>query len=125
MTILFDLRMHVNSRKRYLHVYRTTDPRGNYMGTVRAVEHHGIIGAWFDGKLYTADHEAVRECLPSAWRKAFDRTTVWWWNDQRTEANRTLYTLRGELIGTLFATPYNHAPKKDEPDGPQALLPTG
>lgn len=105
MPALFDARIHVNPRKRYLELYRTTDPRGNYLGTVRAkpaVGVHGVLDE--NGVLIHPDLAELRECLPARWRKAFDRAGYPWWNahDASKPAHMTLRTAKGDLIGTLY-----------------------
>jgi len=92
-TTLYDVRMYRESRKRYLHL---SDPRGAYVATTNAV-----MGALRDGP----DMVAVRAALPANLRKAFDRAGSFWfdkYNDAK-HGHMTLYTMRGALIGTLYA----------------------
>lgn len=94
MTILFDVRMYRPSAKRLLH---TSDPRGAYVATVYAVP-----GALAD----QPDDVAVRAALPHQLRKAFDRSGSWWRdvNNSERPRSRTLYSVRGSTLGTLYAT---------------------
>lgn len=102
--MLFDARIHINPRKRYLEFRRTTDPRGNYLATVHGIESSGFCGEWLDGKLFVPDLAAIRAALPSRWHKAFDRRDGLWWSRSDNRASITLKTLRGELIGTIEIT---------------------
>lgn len=92
--ILYDVHMYRQSRKRYLH---TSDPRGAYVATTKAV-----MGALRDGP----DMAAVRAALPANLRKAFDRAGSFWFDNysDAKPGHMTLYTTRGVLLGTLYAT---------------------
>lgn len=97
MTTLFDVRMFRQSEKRRLHL---SDPRGAYVATVNAV-----MGALRE----IPDKAAIRAALPGNLRKAFDRAQGFWFDkhDHEKPGSMTLYTTRGKLIGTLYATRRN------------------
>jgi hypothetical protein len=60
------------------------------------------------------DPEAVSQCLPHNWRKAFTRANAWWFPsipgdpeaELKSPATRQLYDRRGRFLATLSATPY-------------------
>lgn len=105
--MLFDIRVHINPRKRYLELHRTTDPRGNYLGTVTHVRAPAIAGVYSeaDRDIVVPDMVAVRAAIPARWLKAWDRAGGFWWRKDIPQGSATLYTRRGELIGTVYATP--------------------
>lgn len=93
-TPLYDVRMFSDSNKRMLH---RAPINGFYVATVREVQ--GALRGW-------PDMAAVREGLMPQHRKAFDRAGQFWANkcDDSKPLSLTLYTARGRLIGTLYAT---------------------
>jgi hypothetical protein len=104
--VLFDIRIHLNPRKRYLELHRTTDPRGNYLGTVTSTRAPGIAGVYSEAEkeIVTPDMVSVRASIPARWLKAWDRAGGFWWRKDMPRGSATLYTARGELIGTIYAT---------------------
>ena len=95
MTILYDLDV-LNARHR----------TGFVRGPVRAIE-AVCSGHWFDGAVYTPDLDAVRECLPHQWRKAFDRAGGFWFSKHRPDAPAELILRDASRrrIANLIATP--------------------
>ncbi len=94
-TTLFDVRYYRHSRKRLLH---WRDPRGAYVATVNAIENPTGRAA--------PDNNAIGAALPHYLRKAFNRSH-WERRDALNEnayGSRTLYGVRGALLGTLYAT---------------------
>lgn len=85
-------------------------------GPVRAVAHQGAgySAHWFEGHgLVNPDYDAVRECLPHYWRKAWDRRNGAWFTqehgaegDMRKPAHVTLRTARGKTLATIYLQPY-------------------
>lgn len=101
MATLFEIRAFRQSNKRFLHL---SDPRGNYLGTVKPEPAPGITGVLDErGELVRPDWQAFRECVPHQWRKAFDRASLWYnkHNDSKP-ASMTLYGVRGQLLGTIY-----------------------
>lgn len=99
MTILFKLgcvSAKANSRKAFAN------------GPVPAVN-AAAIGIHIGGDVFKPDPEAVRLCLPSQWRAAWDRTDGQFWfpTDVTKPATLTLRTSRGAFLATIYATPYH------------------
>lgn len=95
MTALYDVRVFP---ARYA---RTLGPSsagtiGLYVATVR--ECCGGLRDW-------PDMAAIRAALKPQWRKAFDRAGNFWADrhDAEKPLSLTLYDLRGNLLGTLYA----------------------
>lgn len=105
-------------------LYRLTLSRralGFVSGPVRAVPSLGITGHLRNGVLVVPDVDAVRECLPHYYRKAFDRAgQAFWFTSEagkgadNSPAYCTLYSARGRLLNTLYATPYEFNPNGPE-----------
>lgn len=84
-------------------------------GPVRAVEHKGAgySAHYFEGHgLVNPDYDAVRECLPHYWRKAWDRRNGAWFTredgapEPRKPAYVTLRSARGKTLATIYLQPY-------------------
>jgi hypothetical protein len=59
------------------------------------------------------DPEAIRECLPAYYRKAFDRTGGSFWFSSRGNncpASLELRGSRGQYLNTIYAQPYTFSP---------------
>lgn len=95
-TKLFEVRT-FNPRK----PNETTDPRGHFVATVGHVPAPGMTGVLHEGKLVVADRAAIRSALPHQWRKAFDRSQLWWSNEA-PRASATLYGSRDEVLARLY-----------------------
>jgi len=102
MPTLFDMRSFAQSSKRYLHL---SDPRGHYLGTVGAIRAPALSGVWDDEakEIVVADRAAMRSCVPHYWRKAFDRAQIWYRKGE-PKGSITLYSARGQLLGTIYLT---------------------
>jgi hypothetical protein len=78
--------------------------------TVKAKE-SGIVGDWYNGKPYQPDSDEVRAAIPFLFRPAFDRAVLRWSETNGANQSRLLPLmtelrgLRGQPLGTLFATP--------------------
>ena len=79
-----------------------------FKATVPAKE-AGLVGDYHNGTPYQPLNSEVRQALPYAYRKAFDRAMKWWhvhtMSGRRMPLKCDLWTLRGKPMGTLFATP--------------------
>ena len=64
-----------------------------------------LAGVWhYDGKPYLPDSEEVEALLPYHYRKAFNRTRVWWAREFSDLVRVDLHDLRGFPLGTIHAT---------------------
>lgn len=101
MTTLFEIRAFRQSNKSFLHL---SDPRGHYLGTVKAERSPTLSGVLDEtGNLVRPDWQSFRDCVPHHWRKAFDRSLLWYNKDDDTKpAHMTLYGVRGKLLGTIY-----------------------
>jgi hypothetical protein len=67
----------------------------------------GLVGDYRNGAPYQPDLNAA--VLPYRYRKAFERALKWWqaesMSGQHMPLRCDLTTLRGQPMGTLFATP--------------------
>lgn len=84
-------------------------------GPVRAIKTQGLVGHlnMQTGEICVPDADAVRECLPYAWRKAWDRaakTSFTFTNEDGYDKHRPCYkrllTSKGRYLTTIYATPY-------------------
>jgi hypothetical protein len=81
--------------------------RGMVKGPVPAVP-AAIAGHLMNGDIVRPDVDAVRNCLPACYRKAFDRAggTFWFSSENEAPAYMTLHDTRGRYLNTLYAQPY-------------------
>jgi hypothetical protein len=74
-----------------------------------AAKEAAIVGDWFEGKPYQPNEADVIAAIPYKYRKAFKRALGWWQQDSMSGRAIPLMcklkTLKGESMGTLFATP--------------------
>ena len=66
------------------------------------------IGDYHLGQAYEPPSALVREVLPFAYRKAFDRAVKWWREKGSSRVMPSkcyLVSLKGKPLGTLYATP--------------------
>lgn len=61
-----------------------------------------------DGDIVCPDHEAVRQAMPSYYRKALDRAGKFWFPADGDMAHLTLLDRRGRYLNTLYATLYEY-----------------
>ena len=99
-------------------------PRDFVRGPVPATR--AFLSGHFDPiaqDIFQPDHQAVLECLPANWRKAFTRSSSWWFPSipgrpdeaLKQPATRTLYDARGRFLATINATPYRPDPVRPAP----------
>ena len=86
-------------------LYRV-EANGKWIAAVYAVRAVYAGDWWEEAKdILTPDRDAVRAALPHYWRKAFDRTTFWHIDGQKTPYC-TLYSTRGRRLATISCVGY-------------------
>lgn len=86
-----------------------------FTGTVKALPiETGLVGHWDDiaGTIVRPDMAAIRQCLPHYYRAAFDRAQCFWYPHEASLINAymILRGSRGQVLNTLYATPYHFNP---------------
>jgi len=115
-TLMYDVTFYRNDESRKLHLFT----REKRVAVVRGMEDSDTFRAYHlhNGKHYVPDYAAIRAALPHYYRAAFDRAKNRFWYSMTlarelnhviyrdNACNVQLYTTRGKLIGTVYATPY-------------------
>ena len=113
--ILYHVTFAARNETRKLHI----EPSERFVARVNAVEDNETFSAYHldDGKHLVPDYAAIREALPHYHRAAFNRAGSFWFPltlrstlsgilDNKNACSVSLYTTRGRLIGTIYATPF-------------------
>lgn len=112
--VLYHVTVALQSRKRYIHVQNTE----RFIARVDALEDNQTFAAYHydEGRHLVPDYAAIRSALIPQHRKAFDRALKWFPTtlhsklsgllDLKNAMSVTMHTTRGELIGTVYATPF-------------------
>ena len=92
MTVLFRIEL------------RKPDKNPTWIANIKAVEAE-LIGYYANGKPWKVDKDAVLDVLPCKYKKAYKRSSQFWYDEHRN-AHCELDDLRGKLLVSIIAVPY-------------------